>query len=237
MMSRPLRLVPQAAQPIEFCCPLCGSVHAAYIFGTDQFRIFRCGGCALTFSKNAARSGDPSSPVRLNAPQKSRRSERDHAGLLAAINAVAIEGPVLVVADAQDDLIKLLEGRGLQIGAVVAAEDFGSAGWGKTYHGAIVTDALMRVSDPRLALMKIRMHLAPGAPLLLSVPLLDARQARLMGRAWHEWQAGNRWYFTRETLNLLLLSASFERVWFSLERRSYSLDTLSSRMQGNNEAA
>ena len=39
-MSRPLRLVPQAAQPIEFSCPLCGSVHAAYIFGTSLFRFF-----------------------------------------------------------------------------------------------------------------------------------------------------------------------------------------------------
>jgi hypothetical protein len=236
-MSRPVRLVPQAAQPIEFCCPLCGSVHAAYIFGTDQFRIFRCGGCALTFSKSAARSSEPSAPVRLNTLQKNRRSERDHAGLLATIDAVAVKGPVLVVADAQDHLIKLLQERGLQIGGVVATEDFGSADWGKTYDGAIVSDVLMQVLDPHLTLTKIRKHLAPGAPLLLSVPLLDARQARLMGRAWHEWQAGNRWYFTRETLNLLLLSAGFEHVWFSPERRSYSLDTLSARMQGNSEAA
>ena len=49
-MSQPIRLVQQAAQPIDFSCPLCASVHAAYIFGTSQFRIFRCGGCALTFS-------------------------------------------------------------------------------------------------------------------------------------------------------------------------------------------
>ena len=72
----------------------------------------------------------------------------------------------------------------------------------------------MRVPDPRLALAKIRKHLAPGAPLLLSVPLLDGSQARLMGRNWHEWQPANLWYFTRETLNLLLLSAGFEHVWF-----------------------
>src|SRR3982751_2866605 len=107
-MSRPLRLVPQAAQPIEFGCPLCDSVHAAYIFGTSQFRIFRCGGCALTFSKNATRSNDPASSPLWQAAKNSR-NERDHAGLLASIDAAAVGGPLLVVASARDDLAPLLE--------------------------------------------------------------------------------------------------------------------------------
>src|SRR6185436_19811970 len=53
------------------------------------------------------------------------------------------------------------------------------------------------------------------------------------GRNWHEWQPANRWYFTRETLNLLLLSANFQHVWFRAERRSYSLDSLAERMQAS----
>src|SRR3954470_15668776 len=76
--SRPLRLVQQAAQPIEFSCPLCGSMHAAYIFGTDLFRVFRCGGCALTFSKKAARPANPA-PPEPEPPSGKSRSERDHA--------------------------------------------------------------------------------------------------------------------------------------------------------------
>jgi len=236
-MSRPLRLVPQAAQPIEFCCPLCGSVHAAYIFGTGQFRIFRCGGCALTFSKTPARSADAPSPAQWRASRKSNRDELDHASLLTSLDAAPIDGPVLVVGDPDDGLIPLLERRGIKIGRVAGHEDFGSADWGQSYHAAIVSEALMRVPDPRAALVKIRRHLALGAPLRLSVPLLDGRQARLMGRNWHEWQAANLWYFTRESLNLLLLSANFEHVWFRPERRSYSLDRLSERMHGNAEAA
>jgi len=234
-MSRPLRLVPQAAQPIEFCCPLCGSVHAAYIFGTSQFRIFRCGGCALTFSKKAGRGFDPSSSTQAQGPKA--RGERDHAGLLTAIEAAAINGPVLAVANPQDGLVALLQGRGIAVGRVAGPEDFGPSDWGERYHAAVVSDTLMRVADPRGAIGKIHKHLAPGAALLLSVPLLDGSQARFMGRNWHEWQSANLWYFTRETLNLLLLAANFEQVWFSPERRSYSLDTLSERMQGNAEAA
>ncbi|MGB9366384.1 MAG: glycosyltransferase [Xanthobacteraceae bacterium] len=236
-MSRPLRLVQQVAQPIEFGCPLCGSVHAAYIFGTGQFRIFRCGGCALSFSKKASRAGDPSVPAQLGAIAEVNRSERDHAGLLAAVGAAAINGPVLLVARPQDSLIALLRQRGLTIGTVVGEDDFGPADWGTECAAAIVSDALMRVPDPRVALAKIREHLAPGAPVLLSVPLLDGSQARIMGRSWHEWQPVNRWYFTRETLNLLLLSAGFEHVWFEIERRSYSLEQVAERMRGNEETA
>src|SRR6476620_670915 len=100
--SRPLRLVQQAAQPIEFSCPLCRTAHAAYIFGTSQFRVFRCAGCALTFSKKVARAGDSAAPAQPDANGGLDRSERDHAGLLAAIDAAAIKGPILLVARPQD---------------------------------------------------------------------------------------------------------------------------------------
>src|SRR5262245_31924736 len=226
-MTRPLRLVQQAAQPIDFSCPLCGGVHAAYIFGTGQFRIFRCGGCALTFSKRAPRAPDPSAPAQLDGVGGVNRSERDHAGLLAAIDAAAIRGPVLLVARPQDSLIELLQHRGLSIGAIAGEDDFGPSDWSQVYEAAVVSDALMRVPDPRLTLAKVRKHLKAGAPLILSVPLLDGSQARLMGRSWHEWQPANRWYFTRETLNLLLLSVGFEHVWFEIERRTYSLERVS----------
>ena len=235
-MSQPLRLVPQAAQPIDFTCPLCGSVHAAYIFGTNLIRVFRCGGCALTFSTTTAR-GHEASAFNETRSVIANRSERDHAGLLAAINIAAIKGSILLVARPQDSLVDLLRQRGLSISIVVAEKDFGASDWDGICNAAIVTDALMRVPDPQRALAKIRKHLVPGAPLLLSVPLLDGHQARLMGRSWHEWLPANHWYFTRETLSLLLLSAGFEHVWFEIERRSYSLERVSERMRGNVEVA
>src|ERR1043165_4414912 len=119
-MSRPLRLVPQAAQPIEFSCPLCATVVAPYIFGRSQFRIFRCGGCALTFSKKASRGFDPSSSTQAQGPKA--RGERDHAGLLTAIEAAAINGPVLAVTSPQDGLVALLQGRGIAVGRVAGPE-------------------------------------------------------------------------------------------------------------------
>jgi hypothetical protein len=230
-VSRPVRLVPQAAQPIEFSCPLCSSVHAAYVFGTDQFRICRCAGCALTFSDVRFLARHPSTESR----RSSVRSEKQHSELTASLASESVNGQVLIVADPDDGIVSLLQRRNIAIGRIAGRDDFGAVDWDERYQAAVVSDALMRVSDPRAALKKIRKHLDADAPILVSVPLLDGHQARLMGRAWHEWQPGNLWYFSRETLNLLLLSSGFERVSFQSEQRRYSLDYLAERTQGIGE--
>jgi len=229
-MVRPLRMVPQAAQEIEFSCPLCGSVHAAYVFGTSQFRIYRCAGCALMFSRRPSRGKASSETVSPPTIRAIRRSERQHSNLIAALNSYSFDGPVLVVASPDSDIVPLIERCGIKIGRVVEPGDFGSADWRGYYKGAIVSDDLMRVAHPKTALLKVRAHLAENAPMVLSLPMVDGRQARLMGRNWHEWQSSNLWYFNRETLNLLLLAAGFEQVWFQNERRRYSFDNLADRL-------
>ncbi len=148
-------MVPQAAQPIEFACPLCSAVHAAYIFGTAQFRVFRCGGCGLTF-------GQPKRNTEAPAPDRRvARDAADHTALLAAIEAAAASGPALILADKDDVLLAFLSERGVKIGRVAAPDSMSGSDWGETYQAAIVTESLMRVSDPGAALAKIRRHLAP----------------------------------------------------------------------------
>ena len=204
-MSKPIRLVPQTAQAIEFSCPLCDGVHPAYVFGTRQFRIYRCGGCGLTFGRARPNDGPPP-PSALSSPDHELERDRgQHASLLQALRARSISGPVMLVADPDDELVALVTRHGIGISRVITHDDFGAGEWGETYGAAIVSRALMRVPDPRAALTKFRRHLATGADLFLSLPFLDGHQAELMGRNWHEWQASNRWYFTRESLNLLLL--------------------------------
>jgi hypothetical protein len=229
-MSKPIRLVPEAAQSIEFRCPLCASEHAAYVFGTDRFTIYRCAGCALTFSRPKSRSSDSSELIRQLS-----RDEKQHGSLIAAIDAAPIAGPVLVLSNHDDGLVSLLKRRGLTIGRVLHSEDLERADndRNESYSAAILSDSFMRVANPRVALMRIRRLLGDGARLLLSLPLVDGHQARLMGRNWHQWHSLNLWYFSRETLHLLLLSTGFRSVWFEPERRSYSIDTLAERMAGS----
>jgi hypothetical protein len=228
-MSQPLRLVPQFAQPIEFACPICAGVHAAYIFSARHFRIYRCGGCALTFSTTRFRGVVPLPPTNLQAARPAR-SEKDYSALLSEIEFADIKGPVLVVADEDDEVVTLLRRRAVEIGRIVGPDAFNGQSLGEGFKAAIVSDALMRVEDLRGALTTLRQRLPLGAPVVMSLPLLDGKQAELMGRNWHEWQPSNRWYFTRETISLLLLSAGFEQIWLRPEPRRYSLNDLSNRM-------
>ena len=76
--SRPVRLIPQTAQPIEFSCPLCGTIHAAYYFGSTRFKVYRCGGCGLTFANRT----DPGAAAEDNSvANKPKRTEEQHKAL------------------------------------------------------------------------------------------------------------------------------------------------------------
>lgn len=229
--------MPQTAQKIKFECPLCENDRAIFIFSGRTFRIFRCTGCALTFSDKLTRksahdtSNDSTTPNISLALGTINRVEKDHASLVAALEEISIAGPVLVLSDTEHEIVRLLRRRGISITHVFETKGFDKIPIEQKFNAAIVSDIIMRVPDPRMALDKLRRRLPVGAPLILSLPLLDGRQAHLMGRNWHEWQATNLWFFTRETLSLLLLAAGFKHVWFNTVRRCYSLKDLVDRMR------
>jgi Glycosyl transferase family 2 len=228
-ISSPIRLVPQTAQPIDFSCPLCGAVHAAYYFSSSRCKIYRCGGCGLTFSNPAA------SPPDEAAASKPQRTEQQHRTLMSLLGDGARTGNLLLFADQDDSIVALLQA--MNIAARVAGDDndLREMASAQNFGMVVVSDAIMRVADPCRTLKTLRSLVAEGASLILNIALLDGSQARLMGRNWHEWRPANRWYFTRETLHLALLSAGFEQVWFEPERRTYSLDELADRLAQSDE--
>src|ERR1700760_3872896 len=114
-ISAPIRLIPQTAQPIDFACPLCGTVHAAYYFSSARCKIYRCGGCGLTFSSPAAPwSSDDS------AASKPQRSEQQHRALMALL-ADRRASNALVFADRDDSVVALLQR--MNISAHVVSDD------------------------------------------------------------------------------------------------------------------
>jgi hypothetical protein len=229
-ISRPIRLIPQTAQPIDFSCPLCGTVHAAYYFSHSRFKAYRCGGCGLTFA-NPIASPSPDDAA-ANKPQ---RDEEQHRTLMSLLGDGARDRKVLLFADPDDSILPLF--LGMNVAAQVACDDNDLRAMApqQPFDMVVVSDAIMRVADPCRTLKTLRALMAEGTPLIFNVALLDGSQARLMGRNWHEWRPVNRWYFTRETLHLALLSAGFEKVWFEPERRSYSLDELADRFAYSEE--
>jgi hypothetical protein len=217
---------------------LCGGKLFDFVFGYSSVRISRCAGCTLTFNENLVCKSHEPAVLRQTVSENIvgartiGRVEKDHASLIAALAETPITGPVLVLSDTDDEIVHLLGRRGIAVVRVFDVGGFGKLSSGKKFSAIVVSDAIMRVADPCAALKKLRQHLAVGSPLILCLPLLDGRQARFMGRNWHEWRAANKWFFTRETLSLLLLAAGFEHVWFRTVRRSYSLNQLVERMRG-----
>ena len=230
-MSKALRLTPHAAPQISFSCPVCEGTQPHYIFSTRAFRAYRCSGCALTFSQRAARSIGDEEPTGASSP----RVEKDHATLIETLGRLSIVEPVLVLSDTDDEIIRLLARLGISSTRVFDADSFEGLPAGRTFNLAIISDVIMRVANPRTTLEKLRSRLADGAHLVLSIPLLDGRQAKLMGRNWHEWNASNWWFYTRETLSLLLMAAGFEHIWFHAVRRIYSFNQLVERMRHAHE--
>jgi hypothetical protein len=191
----------------------------------------------LTFSNRLFELSSSNTPKNSRKRARLERTEKDHTSLIAALEELAINGPVLVLSDTDDEIIRLLGRRGIAVTCVFNAEGFKKISAGRKFAAAIVSDAIMRVSNPRTLLETVRHHLPAGAPLVLSLPLLDGRQARLMGRNWHEWRVPNLWFFTRETLSLLLLAAGFEHIWFRTIRRNYSLNHLIERLRLAHDAS
>jgi hypothetical protein len=229
-ISRPIRLIPQTAQPIDFSCPLCGTVHAAYYFSHSRFKVYRCGGCGLTFANPIA---SPSSDD--TAANKPRRDEEQHKTLMSLVGDSARDRKVLLFADRDDSIFALFQGMNVTAQLACDDNDLRVMASRQPFDIVVVSDAIMRVADPCRTLKTLRGLMSEGTPLIFNVALLDGSQARLMGRNWHEWRPANRWYFTRETLHLALLSAGFEKVWFEPERRSYSLDELADRFAYSDE--
>jgi len=227
-VSRPIRLIPQTAQPIDFSCPLCATVFAAYYFSSSRFKVYRCGGCGLTFA-------NPLVPSPADKTAFSRRTDDQHRTLVSLLGDNAGHGKVLLFADPSDSIVPLLEK--MKFSCTVARDEGDLRAMASTEHPdmVVVSEAIMRVADPCRILKMLRALMAEGTQLIFSVPLLDGSQAKLMGRNWHEWQPSNRWYFTRETLHLMLLAAGFEQVWFEPERRTYSLDQLADRLAYSDE--
>ena len=224
--SRPIRLIPQTAQPIDFSCPICETAHAAYYFSSQRFKVYRCGGCGLTFANPLA-----SSPVADGVSAgRPLRTEDHHRTLISLLSEGVLRGRILLVAEPDDSIASMFKQMNADVRVACGENDLRAVSAGVRFDAVVVTDAIMRVADPCRTLTTIHASIPKGTPLVVSIPLLDGSQARLMGRNWHEWQPSNRWYFTRETLNLALLSAGFGQIWFEPERRNYSLDLLASRL-------
>jgi hypothetical protein len=103
----------------------------------------------------------------------------------------------------------------------------------ESFIGCILYCALEQSSDPFVFLGIIRSMLSPDAAVMVIAPTLDSRTARLFRSAWWEFKRHNRYYFTADTMQSLLIKAGFgdpiivpEDVVVSLQYMRRKLTTL-----------
>ncbi len=141
----------------------------------------------------------------------------------------------LLLIGAHADLAAEAQERGFEVHALTA-QDFESnltAALPETVDGCILFCALERMRDPLSALRTIRSVLARDGPVMVISPMTDSKTARLLRTAWWEFNRGNLFYFSVDTLQNLLIKAGFGDPIIAPDRSLVSLNYLRQRISAN----
>ena len=108
---------------------------------------------------------------------------------------------------AQDEAAR----RGFEVVCLTPVEfdDYGLKDGGGLFVGCILNCALEQTSDPLARLATVSSLLSPDGCLMVIAPTLDSRTARVFRSTWWEFKRHNRYYFTSDTMQSLLIKGGF----------------------------
>jgi len=213
-------------------CAVCQSRRLEYKFTVDAWPVCGCEDCGLLFL-------NPQPPL----PVEPAPVEMSQAGPLREANAAGWIGHLLRYSGVRRGRL-LLVGADASLAAEagragfeaipMAAADFDSATAGDQLptpiDACILFCALEKFADPAAALRKLRGLLAAGGALMVVSPATGSPAARYFGASWWEFHRANRFYFSVDTLQSLLVQCGFGDVAFTPDRSQVSLRYLRERM-------
>jgi glycosyltransferase involved in cell wall biosynthesis len=194
-------------------CPLCHCTDLDYLFIVENCPLCCCRECSLTFLNPQPGPDEPSGAELLDASEGiyEIHSENAAARLDQFIAYSGTSTGRLLLVGAGESLRTEATRRGFDVFCVSpeelephALED--GAG---TFAGCILYCTLEQSSDPLAFLGTIRSMLLSEASLMVITPTLDSRTARLFRSAWWEFKRHNRYYFTADTMQSLLVKTGF----------------------------
>ena len=194
-------------------CPICGSTELDYEFIVENCPLCCCRGCSLMFL-----NPQPEGPAGLDAqPLGSGNGVYEIHAVNAAtrleqfISYAGIAAGRLLLVGASEPLQAEAGRRGFQVVSLSASEleEYNGKGGAEPFVGCILYCALERTSDPLGYLGIVRSLLSPGASLMVIAATLDSRTARLFRSSWWEFKRHNRYYFTADTMQSLLIKGGF----------------------------
>jgi glycosyltransferase involved in cell wall biosynthesis len=194
-------------------CPLCGGSQLDYEFIVQNCPLCCCRECSLTFLNPQPEPDEQSGFELLEAGEGiyEVHAENAAARLDQFISYAGRLCGSLLLVGAGKSLQAEATRRGFDVTCITPAEveqilpEDGAGSFG----GCILYCALEQASDPVAFLNIVRSMLSRDASLMVIAPTLDSRTARLFRSSWWEFKRHNRYYFTADTMQSLLIKAGF----------------------------
>ena len=195
------------------CC-LCGCAELDYEFIVENCPLCCCRGCSLTFLNPQPDSEEIGAEAQVEEDidiyEIHARNATTRLEQFIAYLGDAAAGRLLLVGFGEPLQAEAVR-RGFEVVALSpwelsAYEGNADAG---TFTGCILNCALEQTADPLASLAIVRALLKPNGCLMVIAPTLDSRMARLFGSGWWEFKRYNRYYFTSDTMQSLLIKAGF----------------------------
>lgn len=101
----------------------------------------------------------------------------------------------------------------------------------KGYSGAVLYQILEACSDPDRQLDRVWQALEVDGGMIVSFQALDSWPVRFWKNRWIGWRTDKCCYFSRKTIQLMLLKSGFDRLWLERDRRRLSLQHIADRLK------
>ena len=217
-------------------CPVCDSSDLEYEFIIDGFPACSCRQCWLLFlnpqpppadcPEAGTLTGDESGVYEIRAANAAAR--------LAQLTRYArLDAGRLLLAGAGPEMESEARTRGFEA-VSLSARDLDGPRLAEVPTGSIdaclLYCALEKAADPGTVLGEVRRALVPGGAVMVVAPTVDSRTARLFRSQWWEFNRANRFYFSTDTLQNLLVKNGYGDPIIAPDDTMVSLGYLEKRL-------
>ena len=102
----------------------------------------------------------------------------------------------------------------------------------ESFDAVTLVDVIEHLTGPKETLREVSRILKPGGVLFVLTPNIDAPVAKLMGRWWWGFRPAHLTYFSRKTMNQMLVDSGFDPLTSWYCGRTFSLGYWLSRLRG-----